>query len=143
VNGSFSEIVEATGGDAYLAVVRTGFQISGSTPGDKPAMYLSPSKETALTGMTLSDVIDRKAGCIVIDREHADRFSSRDFDESGVCLVAVDNTVTALGALASFRRRQAKIPVVAVTGSTGKTTTREMMTAVCRRRFETLSTRGI
>ena len=42
-------------------------------------------------------------------------------------LILVDDTLVALGALAAAHRAQFDIPVIAVTGSTGKTTTKDMI----------------
>jgi UDP-N-acetylmuramoyl-tripeptide--D-alanyl-D-alanine ligase len=60
----------------------------------------------------------------------------------GVACFAVDDTTRALGALAAYQRNRTRIPVVAITGSNGKTTTRQMTTLVMARRFNTLSTEG-
>ncbi|MFZ1986433.1 MAG: UDP-N-acetylmuramoyl-tripeptide--D-alanyl-D-alanine ligase, partial [Desulfatitalea sp.] len=60
----------------------------------------------------------------------------------GVACFAVADTTRALGALAAYQRGRARIPVVAITGSNGKTTTRQMTTLVMARRFNTLSTEG-
>jgi UDP-N-acetylmuramoyl-tripeptide--D-alanyl-D-alanine ligase len=60
----------------------------------------------------------------------------------GVACVAVADTTRALGALAAFQRNCFNIPVVAITGSNGKTSTRQMTTQVMARRFNTLSTQG-
>ena len=48
----------------------------------------------------------------------------------GIGVVLVPDTIRALGALARFHRRRFDLPVVAVTGSTGKTSTKEMIAAV-------------
>ena len=47
-------------------------------------------------------------------------------------LIAVDDPLPALGALATFWRSRFDIPVVVVTGSNGKTTTKEMIAAIFR-----------
>jgi UDP-N-acetylmuramoyl-tripeptide--D-alanyl-D-alanine ligase len=44
--------------------------------------------------------------------------------------------------LAAYHRRQVSPTVVAITGSNGKTTTRELVTAILGRRFSVLATRG-
>ena len=44
--------------------------------------------------------------------------------------VRVDSTLRAIGALAAWHRSRFQIPVVGVTGSVGKTTTKEMLAAV-------------
>ncbi|MDI6795951.1 MAG: UDP-N-acetylmuramoyl-tripeptide--D-alanyl-D-alanine ligase [Desulfatibacillaceae bacterium] len=50
-------------------------------------------------------------------------------------VVAVDDSTLALGALAAFHRRRLKAKVLGITGSNGKTTTKEMAAAVLARRF--------
>jgi UDP-N-acetylmuramoyl-tripeptide--D-alanyl-D-alanine ligase len=54
----------------------------------------------------------------------------------------VEDTRLALGALATHWRRQFTLPLVAVTGSNGKTTVKEMLAAILRRCGHTLVTRG-
>ncbi len=51
----------------------------------------------------------------------------------------VDDTVGALGALASERRSQLKIPNILITGSVGKTTTRIMLTYILREKYPVLT----
>lgn len=60
---------------------------------------------------------------------------------SGPALV-VDDTVDALLTLAAWYRDRFDIPVVAVTGSNGKTTTKDMAAAVLSTKFQTARTRG-
>ncbi len=55
-------------------------------------------------------------------------------------LLAVDSPLAALGRLARQYRRRYDIPVVAVTGSAGKTTAKEMIAAVLGRRYQVLAT---
>jgi len=58
------------------------------------------------------------------------------------CWIAVPDTLKALGDLAAFRRRQSQISVVAVTGTNGKTTTKEMTASVLGQGFSVLKTSG-
>ncbi len=51
---------------------------------------------------------------------------SRDVEGLSVPAIRVDDTVTGLGALARAHRERFELPVVAITGSNGKTTTREI-----------------
>ncbi|MFZ0611849.1 MAG: UDP-N-acetylmuramoyl-tripeptide--D-alanyl-D-alanine ligase [Desulfobacterales bacterium] len=60
--------------------------------------------------------------------------------EKVVCIV-VEDTIAALGRLAAYHRRRNTVAVAAITGSNGKTTTRQMTAAVVSQRFSTLSTR--
>ena len=57
-------------------------------------------------------------------------------------LLAVDSTLLALGAMAHAYRRRYDLPVVAVVGSAGKTTTKELIAAVLGKRYQVLKTVG-
>jgi UDP-N-acetylmuramoyl-tripeptide--D-alanyl-D-alanine ligase len=54
----------------------------------------------------------------------------------------VENTTRALGQLARLHRRRFRIPVLAVAGSNGKTTTKDMILAVLSKRYTVLATEG-
>lgn len=56
--------------------------------------------------------------------------------------IKVDSTHRALRDLAAWYRKQFHVPVVAVTGSVGKTTTKDMIAAVLSERFDVLKTEG-
>lgn len=60
----------------------------------------------------------------------------------GKFYVLVPDTILALGSLARWYRRQFDIPVVGITGSVGKTTTKDMIASVLSEKFETLKTEG-
>ena len=62
--------------------------------------------------------------------------------KSGITCVTVNDTGKALGDLAAFNRKRTHVSVIAITGSNGKTSTRNMTTGVVSRRFCTLSTQG-
>lgn len=63
---------------------------------------------------------------------------------AGVPAVVVDDTRLALGRLAAAWRARFSLPVIAVTGSNGKTTTKEMIAAILKAAYgpAVLSTRG-
>jgi UDP-N-acetylmuramoyl-tripeptide--D-alanyl-D-alanine ligase len=56
--------------------------------------------------------------------------------------VLVENALQALQKLALFHRRQFKIPVLGITGSNGKTTSKELIAAVMSEKFRVTSTQG-
>lgn len=60
----------------------------------------------------------------------------------GKFYIRVSDTRLALKALAAWYRGQFRLPVVQVTGSVGKTTTKEMIASVLSRRYDTLRTEG-
>lgn len=54
--------------------------------------------------------------------------------------VQVPSTLRAMGALAAWHRSRFHIPVIGITGSVGKTTTKEMVASVLSERFNTHKT---
>jgi len=56
--------------------------------------------------------------------------------------IYVDDVLTALQALARHHRQQFKIPFIAITGSNGKTTTKELVTTVLQAKYKTYATQG-
>ncbi|MBX2841023.1 MAG: UDP-N-acetylmuramoyl-tripeptide--D-alanyl-D-alanine ligase [Flammeovirgaceae bacterium] len=56
--------------------------------------------------------------------------------------IFVENGLEALQKLANFHRKFLGIPVLAITGSNGKTTTKELVQAVMNKKFKTLATPG-
>ena len=57
-------------------------------------------------------------------------------------LILVDNTLQAFKDLAREHRRQFDIPVIGITGTNGKTTTKELVAAVLQQKFNVLFTEG-
>lgn len=57
-------------------------------------------------------------------------------DDETPCVV-VDSSLQAIGAIAAWHRSRFDIPVIGVTGSVGKTTTKEMIASVLSQRFNT------
>lgn len=56
--------------------------------------------------------------------------------------ILVENALKALQELATFHRNQLKVPIIALTGSNGKTTTKELIHAVLSKKYRTSATRG-
>ena len=79
---------------------------------------------------------------IIVQEDAGEVLSHDRWQAKGVVCLAVSDTTTALGALAAYQRSQYRIPLVAITGSNGKTTTRQMAAAVMAQRFRTLATQG-
>ena len=126
------EIIRATrgalvGGD--LGVHVTGVSIDSRTLAVGEAFFAIRGHR--LDGHEfLADAASRGAGCLVV---HA----LPDDIPAGVPLVMVEDTTVALGRLAAMHRARFAIPLVAVTGSNGKTTTKEMIAGVLAVRWRT------
>jgi UDP-N-acetylmuramoyl-tripeptide--D-alanyl-D-alanine ligase len=78
--------------------------------------------------------------CLIV--RHPARLPIEKFRKSGIAIVKVKNLKYAYMALARFYSKQFSIPHIQITGSTGKTTTRDMIGAILRENFRTLTTRG-
>ena len=83
----------------------------------------------------LGDAAARGAALAVVSETRA-------ADPSPLPRIAVPDTLAALGALARLHRRRFRIPVVGITGSNGKTTTREMIAAILATRGQVLKSEG-
>ena len=57
-------------------------------------------------------------------------------------IILVNDTLETLQALARHHRQQLSIPVIGLTGSNGKTTSKELVNAVLSKKFKTLATKG-
>ena len=57
-------------------------------------------------------------------------------------LILVEDTLQALQALAREHRRELAMPIIAIAGSNGKTTTKELVSRVLAERFEVTTTKG-
>ncbi len=74
------------------------------------------------------------AGCLTM--RAPERF------QPGKFYIQVEDTQKALGDLASYYRKKFPIPYVAITGSVGKTTTKEMVASVLGVKYKVLKTEG-
>jgi len=67
-------------------------------------------------------------------------------DDSRYCVddryILVENVLASLQQLANHHRNQFRIPVLAITGTNGKTTTKELIHAVLSKKYKTLTTTG-
>lgn len=57
-------------------------------------------------------------------------------------IIQVEDTVDAIGKIAKLKREKYNIPVIAVTGSVGKTSTKDIIYSVVSQKYNTLKTQG-
>jgi UDP-N-acetylmuramoyl-tripeptide--D-alanyl-D-alanine ligase len=131
------ELLEATGGG----------EIGGTQVGNTFGTYHTDSREVLQGGVFfalrggkmdghrfISDALGRGAAALVVER--------RTELAHGVVEIMVHNTWDALFSVASYVRRRVNPLVVGVTGSNGKTSTKEMVAAILERKFNVLRTTG-
>lgn len=79
------------------------------------------------------EALNKGAAFVVIDE--------KEYQIDGRCIL-VDNVLETLQKLAQFHRNKLDIPFVAVCGSNGKTTTKELLYAVLSEKYKTFATKG-
>src|SRR5512140_619670 len=134
---SLLEILEATGGG----------EVGGTQVGNTFSTFHTDSREVARGGLFFAlrgaetdghrfvgDAISRGAAAVVVQR--------RMEIPSGIVEILVPDTWAALYALAGHALQRVQPLVVGVTGSNGKTSTKEMVAAILSRRFEVLRSTG-
>lgn len=62
--------------------------------------------------------------------------------KTGSNTILVENVLETLQKLANYHRKQLNIPIISLTGSNGKTTTKELINAVLSKKFITTATKG-
>jgi UDP-N-acetylmuramoyl-tripeptide--D-alanyl-D-alanine ligase len=82
------------------------------------------------------DALEAGAAYAIVDEAIAD---SDAYQER---IIIVEDVLTTLQQLAKYHRQQFNIPFIAITGSNGKTTTKELVYAVLVSHFKTYTTQG-
>jgi UDP-N-acetylmuramoyl-tripeptide--D-alanyl-D-alanine ligase len=132
------EIIRATG----------GILLQGR-PQDKLAGILTDSRNlkpgaafVALRGKNfdghdfIAQALKSKVGCIIVEKKPSLRIPEQ------VALIRVKDTTLALGDIARFQRLKIDPPVIGVTGSNGKTTSKEMIAWVLAALGQVLKNEG-
>lgn len=78
---------------------------------------------------------DNGASCLILSREPEEVLDN-------VTVVVVDDTLKCLQELAKYKRSLYDIPVIAVTGSVGKTSTKDIIYSVVSKKYKTHKTMG-
>ncbi|HXI31688.1 MAG TPA: UDP-N-acetylmuramoyl-tripeptide--D-alanyl-D-alanine ligase [Vicinamibacterales bacterium] len=86
--------------------------------------------------------IDAGAAGVVIDGHNATAVAERRGSDGRIAVVGVNDTTIALQALARAIRRESGAKVVAITGSAGKTTTKEVTAELLHARYRVIRNRG-
>jgi UDP-N-acetylmuramoyl-tripeptide--D-alanyl-D-alanine ligase len=86
------------------------------------------------------EALKKKAGGVIIEEDKVRDIRWNGYRPSAV--IAVKDALHALGDIARERRRKFGTPVVALTGSNGKTTTKDMISACLETTFPVLKTKG-
>jgi UDP-N-acetylmuramoyl-tripeptide--D-alanyl-D-alanine ligase len=128
------EFLSATG-ECELKDVAQAYSIDSRTirPGE---LFFAVNGERFDGHDFVQQALERGAVSAVVRKDRLARFSVK------TCLLAVDDTLVALQTLATAVRRLWGKPVVGVTGSAGKTTTKEAIAHVLASQYRVLKSEG-
>ena len=126
-----AEILAATGGKLLRdgGKSRFGEIVTDSTQVKPGSVFVALKGERHDGHRFIGDAMRRGAGCVIVHRA-VPRTAL-----GGATAIKVADTLRALGDLAHYRRRQLGPKVLAITGSNGKTTTKEMVAAILEEAF--------
>lgn len=115
----------------YVINIEDGLVITGvsiDTRQINEGNLFVPLKGENLDGNTLiNDAFGKGAIASLIDREYYENHKS-DFEK--LPIIIVEDTLKGIGLLANFHRKRFELPVVAIGGSNGKTTTKEILSHI-------------
>jgi UDP-N-acetylmuramoyl-tripeptide--D-alanyl-D-alanine ligase len=111
----------------------------------KGAIYFAIRGDKIDGHLFIKDAVSKRASAVVVDSKFIEsvKWKSENFyDMLHMPVVVVEDTILALGELANVYRKKFNIPVIAVAGSNGKTTTKDMVTNVLAMKYKVLATDG-
>lgn len=120
INNVASDTRKIKKGDCYIGIKGEKF--------DGNKMYMEAFKNGAVVS--------------IIEKCEISKDTLEFLHENNLCILMVDDTIKALGAVASLVRKNFNKPVVAVTGSAGKTSTKDMIYSVLSTTYNTHKTIG-
>ncbi len=132
---TIDEIIEATGGRRIGRAGKPCTGVGTDTRTLEPgALFVAIAGPHFDGHAFLNDAVAKGAAALLV-REGAEL-------PDGACAVAVSDTVVALGDLAAWWRSRFAVPCIAITGSNGKSTTKEMTAAALASLGPVLKTEG-
>lgn len=131
--------------DLAFAAAACGGELIKGSPGEKFQRVNTDSRQAqagdlfvALSGdrfdghSFIAEVAGKGAAAVVVER------GRKVLDLPGCAVIEVENARQAYGLIGAAYRKSFSIPVVAVAGSNGKTSTKELIAAVLRQKLKTL-----
>lgn len=131
------EIARMTGGRVqgnFLNRVVTGISTDTRTI-SKGDLFIALKGKNFDGHNFVRDALSKGATAIIAEKNYRDA-------TTGGIIIRVKDTLKSLGDIAQYWRSRFNISVIGITGSNGKTTTREFTASVLRERYNLLSTEG-
>ncbi|QRN86437.1 UDP-N-acetylmuramoyl-tripeptide--D-alanyl-D-alanine ligase [Clostridia bacterium] len=139
--GTVREIAQLLGCDKYEEYGRD--QISSVVTDSRAvvpgALFFAIRGERTDGHLYLTDILKKEGSIAIVEKGHK---ALKELDKYSTRLIPVENVLDAMHQLARWYRKKFNIPVVAVTGSSGKTTTKDMVRDVLSQSFKVKANHG-
>lgn len=134
------EIIKATGGDLIsgkplLKVWNISTNTRTLLEGD---LFIALKGENFNGHVFVEEALEKGAAGAVVARD----YKAQNKKYRNKIIIKVDNTLKALGDIAKTYREKFNITVIAITGSNGKTTTKEILAHILSKRFNTIKAKA-
>ena len=120
--------------DFYFSYFQAGKISIDSRKIEKGTIFFAFSAENFDAATKAEDAIQNGAVAVIVEKKEYENIDKKIF--------YVPSTLDFLQKLALFHRRQLQIPIIGLTGSNGKTTTKELISSVLARKYKTQYTFG-
>jgi len=141
---SFQEMVTATGGAVLSTSLPDRLLIKGVSTDSRAILpgeiFFALQGEHFDGQQFVNQAVEKGAVAAVVSRRWADQDDAR--RKIPMSLIAVSDPLLALQNLAAHYRAKFPVTVVGITGTNGKTTTKDMVASVLASRFVTMKTEG-
>lgn len=139
---SFENLVAIFGVQSFVNVPQNSLYIGVSTDTrsiQQGNIFIALIGEVFDAHTKIADAFDNGAALCIVEKSwfesNADYFPGKSF-------IVVENTLSSLAELAHYHRKRFHLPIVAVVGSNGKTTTKELIASVLSSKGKILKTYG-
>jgi len=149
---TLADVIEGLTGDRPEGLVQpVSGTVIDSRRGRPGALFVALEGEHADGHDFVADAFSRGAVAAIVERDVGVSATTLDLtgpaqawptDWSLPLVLKVDDSLQAIQRAAAFWRRQHRVRVVGITGSVGKTTTKELSAAVLARRYATLKSKA-
>ena len=120
--------------DFYFSYFQAGKISIDSRKIEKGTIFIAFSGENFDAATKAEEAIRNGAAAVIVEKKEYENIDKKIF--------YVPSTLDFLQNLALFHRRQLQIPIIGLTGSNGKTTTKELISSVLVRKYKTQYTFG-
>lgn len=105
---------------------------------EKGDTYIAIKGEKFDGNLFWKEALEKGADCVIVSNIEYHENDRKIFQDKTI--LKVKDTLEALYQIARLKRRFYKIPVIAITGSVGKTSTKDMIASVISQKYKTLKT---